>query len=204
MELGFYAHPSAFIDQPCRVGRGTRIGHFCHVVANATIGSHCTLGHNVHVAADVVIGNNVEIQNNVSLYTGVVIEEDTFLGPSCVFTNLNNPRASRGRTMAFEKTRVRRGATIGANATILCGTTIGQYAFVAAGAVVTADVPDYALVMGVPAQQVGWMSRHGHRLGPPSPIGIFICPHSKWRYRIENGILRCLDCPEEKALPAAA
>jgi UDP-2-acetamido-3-amino-2,3-dideoxy-glucuronate N-acetyltransferase len=202
MESGFYAHPSAFVDQPCKIGRSTRIGHFCHIAANAVIGSQCTLGHNVCIEPEVVIGNNVHVQNNVSLYSGVVIEDDAFLGASCVLTNVNNPRAHRRGV--HEKTRIRRGATIGANATIVCGTTIGQYAFIAAGAVITIDVPDYALVMGVPAQQVGWMSRHGQRLGPPSPTGVFICPQSKWRYRIENGVLRCLDCPEEKPLPTAA
>jgi UDP-2-acetamido-3-amino-2,3-dideoxy-glucuronate N-acetyltransferase len=204
MEPGFYAHPSAFVDQPCTIGQGTKIWHFSHIMPNCSIGARCILGQNVHVASDVTVGNNVKIQNNVSLYTGAVIEDDVFLGPSCVLTNITNPRSQVVRRHLYEKTLVRRGATIGANATIVCGTTIGQYAFIAAGAVVTRDVPDYALMMGVPAGQVGWMSRHGYRLGTPNAAGVFTCPVSKWRYRIENGVLRCLDCPEDQRIPEAA
>src|SRR5262249_8187422 len=150
--------------QPCAIGEGTKIWHFCHIMAHSRIGARCILGQNVLVSSDVTVGDNVKIQNNVSLYTGVEIEDDVFLGPSCVFTNVSNPRSQIVRRDRYEKTLVKRGATIGANATIVCGTTIGQYAFIAAGTVVTKDVPDYALMMGVPARQVGWMSRHGYRL----------------------------------------
>jgi UDP-2-acetamido-3-amino-2,3-dideoxy-glucuronate N-acetyltransferase len=204
MEPGFYAHPSAYVDQPCIIGAGTKIWHFSHIMPNCKIGERCIFGQNVHVASDVIVGNNVKIQNNVSLYTGAVIEDDVFLGPSCVFTNITNPRSQVVRRHMYEKTLVRRGASIGANSTIVCGSTIGQYAFIAAGAVVTRDVPDYALMMGVPARQVGWMSRHGYRLGPPNPAGILTCPQSNWRYKVENGVLRCLDCPEDRPIPAAA
>jgi UDP-2-acetamido-3-amino-2,3-dideoxy-glucuronate N-acetyltransferase len=203
--MDFYAHPSAFVDQPCKIGSATRIGHFCHVLPEASIGAHCILEQNVYVASGVRIGNQVQIQNNVSLYTGVVIEDDVYLGPSCVFANISNPRTPPMESkVSTPRTLVRRGATVGANATIMCGTTIGQYAFIGAAAVVTADVPDYALVLGVPARQFGWMSRHGQRLGPPNPAGIFTCPVSGWRYRITNGVLRCLDCPEETPIPATA
>ncbi len=205
MGMDFYAHSSAFVDQPCNIGVATRIGHFCHILPEASIGARCTLEQNVYVASGVRIGNQVQIQNNVSLYTGVVIEDDAYLGPSCVFANISNPRTPplelNGR---IPRTLVRRGAIVGANATIKCGTTIGRYAFIAAGAVVTGNVPDYALVMGIPARQLGWMSRHGQRLGPPNPAGIFTCPVSGWRYRITNGVLCCLDCPEEAAIPVAA
>src|SRR4029079_4106805 len=142
----------------------------------------------------VVIGDNVKIQNNVSLYTGAYVEDDVFLGPSCVFTNINNPRSEIVRRHMYEQTRVLRGASVGANATIVCGSTVGRYAFIAAGAVVTKDVPDYALMIGVPARRVGWMSRHGHRLGSPDAGGVMTCPESGLRYReTESGVLRCLD-----------
>lgn len=205
MEAAYFVHPTACVDWPCEIGEGTRIWHFCHLQPHCKIGAGCNLGQNVMVAGDVVIGNNVEIQNNVSLYTGAVIEDDVFLGPSCVFTNLSNPRSQIMRRHRYEKTLVRRGATIGANATIVCGTTIGQYAFIAAGAVVTKDVPDYALMMGTPARQVAWMSRHGHRLGKPNAYGVARCPESGWRYReIQPGLLRCLDLDEAAPLPEAA
>ena len=160
------------------------------------------LGQNVFVANDVVIGNNVKIQNNVSLYTGVELEDDVFCGPSCVFTNVSNPRSQIVRRLMYERTLVRRGATIGANATIVCGVTIGRYAFIGAGAVVCRDVPDYALMLGVPARQKGWMSRHGHRLHNPSDGGTMPCLESGWRYEeVEPGVLRCLDWPEDEPLP---
>jgi len=157
-------HPTACIDQPCTIGDGTRIWHFAHVMAGARIGRRCMLGQGVFVAGSVVLGDGVRVQNNVSIYDGVEIEDDVFLGPSCVFTNVKNPRARVSRKSAFQKTRVRRGATIGANATIVCGTTIGRYAFVGAGAVVTRNVPEFALVTGTPARRVGWVDRAGERL----------------------------------------
>ncbi len=196
----YFVHSSSYVDEPCTIGEGTRIWHFCHIMPNVKIGRNCSLGQNVMVASDVVIGDNVKIQNNVSLYTGVIIEEDVFLGPSCVFTNVLNPRSQINRKSEYQPTLVRRGASIGANATIICGTTIGQYAFVGAGAVVRGDVPDYALMLGVPARQKGWMSRHGHRLPEPDAQGIMRCPQSRWRYRAEAGVLRCLDWPEDKPL----
>ena len=198
---GYFAHPSSYIDQPCRIGSGTRIWHFSHIMEGAEIGHDCNIGQNVFIAGGVVIGNNVKIQNNVSLYAGVELEDDVFCGPSCVFTNVINPRSQILRRHEYMRTLVRRGATIGANATIVCGVTVGRYAFVAAGAVIRLDIPDYALMMGVPARQKGWMSRHGHRLQKESPDGSLICPESGWRYRInEDGLLRCLDWPEDKAI----
>jgi UDP-2-acetamido-3-amino-2,3-dideoxy-glucuronate N-acetyltransferase len=202
--MDYYVHPSAYVDAPCTIGAGTRIWHFVHVMAGCTIGRRCILGQNVLIAADVVIGDNVKIQNNVSLYTGTVVEDDVFLGPSCVFTNISNPRSQVVRRHMYEATRVRRGATVGANATIVCGTVIGQYAFIAAGAVVTRDVPDYALMMGIPARQVGWMSRHGYRLDSPDADGVMRCPSSGLRYKLMAGVLRCLDLDETSPLPAAA
>jgi UDP-2-acetamido-3-amino-2,3-dideoxy-glucuronate N-acetyltransferase len=198
-----FIHESSYVDEGARIGDGTKIWHFCHVLAGAVIGERCTLGQNCSVASDVTIGNGVKIQNNVSIYDGTVIEDDVFLGPSCVLTNVANPRAQVSRRALYEKTLLRRGASIGANATIVCGVTIGRYAFVAAGAVVTRDVADYALVCGVPARFAGWMSRHGHRL--PEPVGHepVACPESGLRYReLSPGVLRCLDLEEEAPLPA--
>lgn len=198
---GYYAHPSAIVDESAQIGAGTRIWHFCHVMSRAKIGARCTLGQNVNVAAGVELGDNVKVQNNVSIYSGTVVEPDVFLGPSCVLTNVTNPRAQVSRHALYERTLLRRGCTVGANATVVCGVTLGRYAFVAAGAVVTQDVPDYALVIGNPARQRGWMSRHGHRL-TPSADGLMICPESGLRYReIEPGIVRCLDLDEEAPLP---
>jgi UDP-2-acetamido-3-amino-2,3-dideoxy-glucuronate N-acetyltransferase len=166
------------------------------------IGKNCILGQNVHVASGVVIGNNVKVQNNVSIYTGVVIEDDVFLGPSCVLTNVKNPRSQIVRHSLYEKTILRRGTTVGANATIVCGIELGKYCFLAAGAVIAKDVPDYALMMGVPARQIGWMSRHGIRLPEPDADGIMVCPESCYRYKeIEPGIVRCLDLDENAPLP---
>ena len=201
-ETAYFIHPSSFIDQPCEIGVGTRIWHFCHIMRDAKIGNGCSLGQNVMVASHVVVGDNVKIQNNVSLYTGVTIDEDVFLGPSCVFTNVVNPRSQINRKSEYQQTLVKRGATIGANATIVCGATIGRYAFIGAGAVVRGDVPDYALMLGVPAVQKGWMSRHGQRLPEPDAQGRMVCPDSGWRYIEEAGVLHCLDWPEDKPLQA--
>lgn len=167
------------------------------------IGQNCILGQNVHVASGVVIGNNVKVQNNVSIYTGVVIEDDVFLGPSCVLTNVTNPRSQIVRHSLYEKTILRRGTTVGANATVVCGIELGKYCFLAAGAVVAKDVPDYALMMGVPARQIGWMSRHGIRLTEPGSNGIMVCSESGYRYKeIEPGVVRCLDLDEDSPLPS--
>jgi UDP-2-acetamido-3-amino-2,3-dideoxy-glucuronate N-acetyltransferase len=199
--IGFFKHESAFIDEPCVIGDGTKIWHFCHIMKHATVGKNCILGQNVCVASEVVIGNNVKIQNNVSVYTGTIIEDDVFLGPSCVLTNVTNPRSQVNRHTLYEKTIIRRGATIGANATIVCGCTIGRYAFVAAGAVIAHDVPDYALMMGVPARQRGWMSRHGHLLNGKDQDGIMKCPESGLRYTNTGNLLRCIDLDEDSPLP---
>ncbi|HXK60592.1 MAG TPA: acyltransferase [Acidobacteriota bacterium] len=193
----YFVHPSAFVDEGAEVGEGTKIWHFSHVMKGARIGKRCILGQNVNVDGGTVIGDNVKIQNNVSVYTGTVIEDDVFLGPSCVLTNVTNPRSQVNRHSLYEKTVLKRGCSIGANATVVCGVTIGKYAFVGAGAVVTKDVPDYALVVGNPARQVGWMSRHGHRLGPD-----WVCPETGFRYReVEPGVVRCLDLDEDAPLP---
>jgi UDP-2-acetamido-3-amino-2,3-dideoxy-glucuronate N-acetyltransferase len=201
-EEGYYAHPTAVVDEPAIIGAGTRIWHFCHVMAGARIGQGCNLGQNVFVAGGVTIGSNVKIQNNVSVYAGVELEDDVFCGPSCVFTNVINPRSEIVRHGEYQPTLVRRGATIGANATIVCGATLGRFCFIGAGAVVRGDVADYALMVGVPARQAGWMSRHGHRLRDPDEEGVMVCPESGWRYReVAPGVLRCLDWEEEEVLP---
>jgi UDP-2-acetamido-3-amino-2,3-dideoxy-glucuronate N-acetyltransferase len=199
----FYAHPSAIVEDSAEIGAGTRIWQFCHVMSGAKLGERCTLGQNVNVASGVVLGSNVKVQNNVSIYSGAVIEDDVFLGPSCVLTNVTNPRSQVNRRALYERTLIRRGATIGANATLVCGISLGRYAFVGAGAVVTKDVPDYALMLGNPARQHGWMSRHGHRLRADHD-GLMTCPESGLRYReVSPGVLRCLDLDEEATLPAA-
>ncbi len=202
MTASYFAHPTAVVDEPCEIGEGTKIWHFCHIQKNAIIGRNCSFGQNCYVASGVVIGNNVKVQNNVSVYTGTIVEDDVFLGPSCVLTNVTNPRSQVNRHALYERTVLRRGCSVGANATIVCGTTIGRYAFIAAGAVVTKDVPDYALMLGVPARQVGWVSRHGLPLRSPDEDGIYTCPESGLRYReVEPGLLRCLDLDEEAPLP---
>lgn len=186
-----FVHQSSFVDDGAVVGAGTRIWHFCHVMSGAVIGTNCTLGQNVVVMQGTQIGNNVKIQNNVSIYEGVVLEDDVFCGPSCVFTNVTTPRSHVSRKGQYERTLVRRGATIGANATVVCGTTLGEYVFVGAGAVVVADVPDHALVVGVPARRVGWMCRCGERLAVTDGVGQ--CQSCELGYREEAGILRVVD-----------
>jgi len=198
----YFKHESAYVDEPVSIGEGTKIWHFCHVQSGAKIGERCILGQNVNIANDVIIGNNVKIQNNVAVYTGTVVEDDVFLGPSCVLTNVTNPRSQIKRHSLYEKILIKRGASIGANATIVCGITIGRYAFIAAGAVVAKDVPDYALMVGVPGRRVAWISRHGHILKHPDAEGIMICPESGYRYReVSPGVIRCLDLDEEASLP---
>lgn len=198
----YFVHESSYVDAGAVVGSGTKIWHFCHVLPGAEIGERCSFGQNCSIASGVVIGNNVKVQNNVSIYEGTVIEDDVFLGPSCVLTNVTNPRSQVIRRALYEKTLLRRGASIGANATIVCGIVIGRYAFVAAGAVVARDVPDYAMMVGVPARQRGWMSRHGHMLKNPDAEGIMTCPESGLRYRESSpGILHCLDLYEDAPLP---
>lgn len=202
MSASFTVHPSSFVDDGAVIGEGTTIWHFSHVSRGARLGSNCKLGQNVFIAPDVEIGSAVKIQNNVSVYTGTIIEDDVFLGPSCVLTNVTNPRSQVNRRNLYERTVLCRGCSIGANTTIICGVTIGQYAFVGAGAVVTKDVPDYALMMGVPARQQGWMSRHGHRLSNPDADAVMVCPESGYRYQESNSEgLRCLDIDENEPLP---
>ena len=182
----YFAHPTAVIDEGAAIGNGTKIWHFSHIMSHCTIGNNCNLGQNVVISPEVILGDNVKIQNNVSVYTGVTCEDDVFLGPSCVFTNVTNPRSAVNRKSEYAKTRVKKGATIGANATIVCGHDIGRYAFIGAGAVVTKTVPDYALVVGNPSKQVGWMSEYGHRL-KFNEQGVAICPESGQQYKLENG-----------------
>ena len=186
MESSFFAHETAVIDANCQIGEGTKIWHFSHIMSDCTIGQHCSIGQNVVISPEVMIGNRVKIQNNVSVYTGVICEDDVFLGPSAVFTNVINPRSAIIRKNEYKQTLVQKGATIGANATIVCGITIGKYAFIGAGAVVTKNIPDYALVVGNPARQTGWMSEYGHKLKFNSD-GLAICPESREQYRLENG-----------------
>jgi UDP-2-acetamido-3-amino-2,3-dideoxy-glucuronate N-acetyltransferase len=181
-----YIHPSAIVDEGCKIGEGSKIWHFCHIMTGAAIGKKCSLGQNAMVAPGVILGNNVKVQNNVSIYEGVVCEDDVFLGPSMVFTNITNPRSAIVRKGQYSKTIVHKGVSIGANATIVCGHDIGQYAFIGAGAVVTKHVKPYALLVGNPAKQIGWMSEYGHRLNFDAN-GIAICPESKEHYKLENG-----------------
>lgn len=185
MEKEYYAHPTAVIDEGCKIGKGTKIWHFTHVMPGCTLGEGCNLGQNVVVSPGVVLGKNVKIQNNVSLYTGVTCDDDVFLGPSMVFTNVINPRSAVARRDQYAKTHVGKGASIGANATIVCGHDIGAFAFIGAGAVVTKTIPPYALVVGNPARQIGWMSEYGHRL-EFNQQGEAECAESKQRYKLEN------------------
>ncbi len=202
-ELPYFVHESAYVDDGTEIGAGTKIWHFSHVMKGARIGQRVIIGQNVNVDGGTVIGNNVKIQNNVSVYTGTLIDDDVFLGPSCVLTNVSNPRSQVNRHSLYEATHLRRGCSVGANATIVCGVTIGRYAFVGAGSVVTKSVADFALVVGNPARQVGWMSRHGHRLNSPDSDGVMRCPEAGYRYKeVEPGVLRCLDLDEEAPLPA--
>lgn len=186
MEAEYYSHPTAVIDDGCVIGKGTRIWHFCHIMPNCQIGENCNIGQNVVISPEVILGKNVKVQNNVSIYTGVQCEDDVFLGPSMVFTNVTNPRSAVNRRGQYDKTVVRKGASIGANATIVCGNNIGRFAFIGAGAVVTKDVPDYALVVGNPARQTGWMSEFGHKLIFDSN-GMATCHESGERYQLRDG-----------------
>ena len=192
MDKEYFAHDTAVIDGGCKIGRGTKIWHFSHIMKEAEIGENCNIGQNVVISPGVKLGNNVKVQNNVSVYTGVICDDDVFLGPSMVFTNIINPRSAVVRKNNYETTIVERGATIGANSTIVCGNIIGRYAFVGAGAVVTKDVKPYALVVGNPARQVGWMSEFGHKL-KFDVAGFAFCPESRERYKLENGILTKID-----------
>lgn len=185
MEPTFYVHPSAIIDEGCKIGKGTKIWHFSHLMSNCTLGENCNIGQNVVISPEVKLGNNCKVQNNVSLYTGVECEDDVFLGPSMVFTNVVNPRSGVNRRGQYSKTIVKHGASIGANATIVCGHDIGEFAFIGAGAVVTKHVPAYALVVGNPAKQIGWMSEFGHRLNFDENR-IAECEESKEKYKLEN------------------
>lgn len=189
MDESYFAHESAFIDEGCKIGEGTKIWHFSHVMPSCTLGKRCNIGQNVVISPDVILGDNVKVQNNVSIYTGVTCEDDVFLGPSMVFTNVINPRSAVNRKDAYLKTIVKKGASIGANATIVCGHDIGEYAFIGAGAVVTKDIPNFALVVGNPSKQIGWVSEYGIKL-------IFdesnkaICEESKQEYSLENNRVR--------------
>ena len=188
-DIEYSAHESAIIDTGCLIGKGTKIWHFTHIMPGCKIGRHCNIGQNVVISPDVVLGDNVKVQNNVSIYTGVICEDDVFLGPSMVFTNVSNPRSSVNRRGQYETTLVKKGATIGANSTIICGITLGEYCFIGAGAVVTKDVPPYALVLGNPARQSGWMSEFGHKL-QFDQNGIAVCKESKEKYLLISGSVK--------------
>ena len=187
-QTSYFAHPTASIDAGCQIGAGTKIWHFSHIMPNCILGANCNLGQNVVVSPDVVLGANVKVQNNVSIYTGVICDEDVFLGPSMVFTNVINPRSAVNRKAHYSKTHVGKGASIGANATIVCGHDIGKFAFIGAGAVVTKTVPDYALVVGNPSRQIGWMSEYGQRL-EFNKEGLATCSESGQRYKLENNLV---------------
>ncbi|MBC9812943.1 N-acetyltransferase [Crocinitomicaceae bacterium CZZ-1] len=189
--MNYFAHETAIIDAGCTIGEGTKIWHFSHIMPNCTIGERCNIGQNVVVSPGVILGNNVKIQNNVSIYTGVICEDDVFLGPSMVFTNVINPRSAVNRKDQYAKTTVKKGASIGANATIVCGHDIGRYAFIGAGAVVTKNVPDFALVVGNPARQIGWMSEFGHRLEFDTN-GKAVCQESNEVYELQEGVVKKL------------
>jgi len=181
----YFAHDTAVIDDNCSIGEGTKIWHFSHIMSNCTIGEKCSFGQNVVVSPDVVLGRNVKVQNNVSIYTGVICEDDVFLGPSMVFTNIINPRSAVIRRDEYKETLVKKGASIGANATIICGNTIGEFSLIGAGSVVTKEVPPYALVVGNPSKQIGWVSEYGHRLSFDES-GIATCPESQEKYQLKN------------------
>ena len=185
MSKDYFVHESSYVDEPCEIGKGTKIWHFSHIMMGCSMGENCNIGQNVVISPNVILGNNVKIQNNVSVYTGVECEDDVFLGPSMVFTNVINPRSGINRRDAYMKTTVKKGASIGANATIVCGNAIGQYAFIGAGAVVTKEIPDYALVYGNPAKQVGWISEFGHRLTFDDAL-FARCPESNGLYELSN------------------
>src|SRR6478735_8826649 len=185
-EKNFYAHPTAVIDDGCEIGTGTKIWHFSHIMPNCKLGNNCNIGQNVVISPEVVLGNNVKVQNNVSIYTGVTCDDDVFLGPSMVFTNVTNPRSAVNRKNQYARTHVGKGASIGANSTIVCGHDIGEFAFIGAGAVVTKTVPAYALVVGNPAKQTGWMSEYGHKLNFDTD-GYAACPESNDTYQLKNG-----------------
>jgi UDP-2-acetamido-3-amino-2,3-dideoxy-glucuronate N-acetyltransferase len=185
----YFSHPSAIIDEGCTIGKGTKIWHFSHIMPNCVLGENCNIGQNVVISPEVVLGSNVKVQNNVSIYTGVTCDDDVFLGPSMVFTNVINPRSAVNRKNEYAKTHVGIGATIGANATIVCGHNIGKYAFIGAGAVVTKHVPAYALLVGNPARQIGWMSEFGNKLEFDKD-GIAICKESDEKYKLENGVVK--------------
>ena len=185
VKKNYFAHETAVIDDNCSIGDGTKIWHFSHIMSNCTIGEKCSFGQNVVVSPDVVLGRNVKVQNNVSIYTGVICEDDVFLGPSMVFTNIVNPRSAVIRRDEFKETLVKKGASIGANATIICGNTIGEFSLIGAGSVVTKEVPPYALVVGNPSKQIGWVSEYGHRL-VFDESGFAICPESQVKYQLKN------------------
>lgn len=187
--MNYYVHPSSFIDEGCIIGDGTKIWHFCHVMKGSVIGNNCNLGQNVVVSPKVVLGNNVRVQNNVSIYEGVICEDDVFLGPSMVLTNVINPRSAISRKEEFKNTIIKKGASIGANATIVCGNTIGEYAFIGAGAVVTKDVPAYALIVGNPGRQKGWMSEYGQKLNF-NQENKAICPESGQEYILRENLVK--------------
>lgn len=189
MSKEFFAHESAFIDEGCKIGKGTKIWHFSHIMSNCTLGENCNIGQNVVISPEVILGKNVKVQNNVSIYTGVTCDDDVFLGPSMVFTNVINPRSAINRKSEYAKTHVGKGASIGANATIVCGHDIGEYAFIGAGAVVTKNVQPFSLWVGNPAKQMGWISEYGHRLHF-NKDGIAECMESKVKYKLENGSVR--------------
>lgn len=200
--MNYFKHESAYVDEGAVVGDGTKVWHFSHVQKGARVGRNCILGQNVHIASGAVVGDGVKIQNNVSVYGGTVVGDCAFLGPSCVFTNVTNPRSEVNRHSLYEPIRLGRGVTLGANATIVCGIALGRYAFVAAGAVVTRSFPDYAMVMGCPARQTAWVSRHGHVLAEAGAAdGVYACPESGLRYELRDGRVRCLDLDEDAPLP---
>ncbi len=190
--MDFYAHETALIDEGCEIGQGTKIWHFSHIMPKSKLGTNCNIGQNVVISPEVILGNNVKVQNNVSLYTGVICEDDVFLGPSCVFTNVINPRSAVVRKNEYRSTVVRKGASIGANATIVCGYEIGEYAFIGAGAVITKPVKAFALMVGNPARQMGWMSKFGHRLSFDDR-GFAICPESQEKYQLKDQIVTCIE-----------